>query len=343
MRWRLLTKIIFCTVFFAASFAHAIKLRDLEERLKKNPNQTKVREAIAKEYLRQKKCDKVIELLAAYSNEVTVPSLIRLSDCYAAIKDYPNQIQTLQLYQQREPDIYRPYLLLGVAYHSNKKIDPAIENLRRAIELSPKMRPSYDELLKIMMEKDDKFESRAVVAQMVRQFGKRPELLNLQCKLYSEGGFLAEAEQSCKEALARSKDVPENHIYLAQSLFDQGRKQAAENVFKQAAKQFPNSEMVQFSTGEFYFNAKSYAPAARYLEQGVKIKPDSARSLLGLALSLIELRQYAQALPNFEKACKLDKTHEALNEWRSAASKLRSIATEYKISEEYDRKIAMCQ
>jgi tetratricopeptide (TPR) repeat protein len=343
MRVRNFSKIFFCIVIFAANFAHAIKLSELEARLKKNPNQTKVREAIAKEYLRQKKYEKVIELLAAYSNEITVPSVIRLADAYAAMKDNTNQIQTLLLYQQREPEIYRPYLLLGVAYHNNKKIDPAIENLRKAIELSPKMRPAYDELLKIMLEKDDKFESRAVVAQMVRQFGKRPELLNMQCKLYSEGGFLAEAEQSCKQALARSKDVPENHIFLAQSLFDQGRKQAAENVFKQAAKQFPNSELVQFSTGEFYYNEKSFAPAARYLEQGVKIKPDSARSLLGLALSLMELRQYAQALPYFEKACKLDKSHEALSEWRSAASKLRTIATEFKTSEEYDRKIAMCQ
>src|SRR4051812_18775028 len=102
MRLRFFLKIIFCVALFSAQFAHAIKLRDLEDRLKVNPNQTKVREAIAKEYLRQKKCDKVIELLAAYSNEVTVPSLIRLSDCYAAIKDYANQIQTLQLYQQRE-------------------------------------------------------------------------------------------------------------------------------------------------------------------------------------------------------------------------------------------------
>lgn len=344
-----MTFLIFVSVLLTSHSSFAQKTGDqpnlveLENRLKKNPNQTKIRETLAKAYLQKKNYDKVIELLAAYSNEVSVPSVIRLADAYEAKKDYVNQIRILGIYMQREPDAYRPYHLLGKAYRKNNQIDEAVMHLRKAIELSPKHRLSHEELLDIMLEKGDMFEARSVLAQMIRQFGKDPLLLNMQCRLYAEGGFLAEAEQSCKEALAKSKNNPENHMYLAQALMDQGRKAAAENVFKTAAKQFPNSELVQFHTGEFYFNEKNYAPAARYLEQGVKAKPDSARSLLGLALSLFEMNEWAKALPYFEKACKLDKTRAALSEFRSAVQKIRSSNKEHRLAEEYDKKIGLCQ
>lgn len=341
----MLSRIIVIAIVFAIfAPARAATLASLEERLEKDPSQTKVRETLAKAYLKKRNYAKVIELLAPYSNEVSVPSIIRLADAYEARQDYVNQIRTLELYQQREPDAYRPYHLLGVAYKNNKQIDQAVNNLRRAIELAPKHRPSYDVLLEIMIEKNNQYEARTVLAQMLRQFGPRPEILNMQCKLYSQGGFLAEAEQSCKAAIAKSKKVPENHVYLAQALLDQGRKTAAENVLIQAARHFPESEYVQFIAGEFYYNEKNYAPAVRYLKQGVAANPEAARSHLGLALSLFELKKHAEALPHFEKACKLDKTRQAYTDFRSALSRLRQNMSQVniKVLEEYEKKIALC-
>ena len=135
--------------------------------------------------------------------------------------------------------------------------------------------------------------------------------------------------------------IPDNHVYLAQALFDSDRKQAAENVYRNAARQFSNSEFVQFAAGEYYYNEKNYATAVRYLLTAITIKKDSARSQLGLALSLFELNQPIPALEHFDAACKLDKTRAAYNELRAASSRLRKIEQQ-KIASQYDTKVLNC-
>jgi tetratricopeptide (TPR) repeat protein len=142
--------------------------------------------------------------------------------------------------------------------------------------------------------------------------------------------------------MAKDRRVPDNHVYLAQALFDSDRKQAAENVYRNAARQFAKSEFVQFAAGEYYFNEKNYATAVRYLSAAVALKKDSARSQLGLALSLFESDKPAEALVHFGEACKLDKTRAAYNELRSASARLRKVE-QMKIASQYDSKVVNCQ
>ncbi|MEK6554553.1 MAG: tetratricopeptide repeat protein, partial [Bdellovibrionota bacterium] len=244
-------------------------------------------------------------------------------------------------FEQKEPQRFRPYFLLGEAYRKNKQTTEAVENYRKAIGFAPQHLPSYKGILTIAMDSKDQYESRTILAQMIVAFGPKPEFINTQCQLMSEGGFLAEAEKTCRSAISKSRNTPENHIYLAQSLDNQDRKQAAENVYRNAARQFGKSEFVQFATGEYYFYQKNYATAVRYLTKAVKIKSDSARSQLALAQSLYESNDLKKALVHFEQACKLDKTKVAYNEMRAAAAKLFK-AGKTDMASEYDKKSAIC-
>jgi tetratricopeptide (TPR) repeat protein len=313
----------------------------LEAKLKKQPQDKDSRKKLGQMYMAKKEYKKAVDLLGPYSNEIDTEALVVLSEAYTALNDHLNAIRTLQMFEQKEPNRFRPYYLLGESFRKNKQPTEAVENYRKAISFAPQHMPSYNGILEIAIEAKDQYESRTILGQMLVTFGPKPELLNKQCQLMSEGGFLAEAEKSCRKAMSLSRNTPENHIYLAQSLDNQDRKQAAENVYRNAARQFSKSEFVQFAAGEFYFYQKNFPTAVRYLSAAVKIKSDSARSQLALAQSLYESNDFKKALVHFEQACKLDKTKVAYNELRSAVAKLYK-ANRNDLASDYDKKAATC-
>ncbi len=312
----------------------------LEALLKKSPANTKARQALARLYADEKNYDKIIKVLAAYSNEVSTDSLRLLAEAYEAKKDHLNQIRTLELYEQREPNMFRPHYLLGRAFRQNEQIDKAIENLRLAIQYAPRHRPSYDELLEIFREQKQNYESRILLNDMVREFGQKKEFLNMQCELYLKDGFLAEAQKYCKLAIKTNPRYPDNHAYLAKAYEYQQKPKAAEKVLITAARQFPDSEFVQWSIGEHYYLEKNFPIAIRYLKQAVKADPKEARSQLALALSLFENGDYKEAVDHYVTACKQDKSNVARETFRTAASKLRQKGNA--LAETYDKAMVKC-
>lgn len=301
----------------------AINVSQLEKQLKKRPEDRRLRQKLGMAYSEKGNSEKVIEVLAPFSNEIDIPSLRALAEAYRAKKDYPNEIQILELYRQREPERFRPHYLLGLALRDNKQLDEAVEFLRRSIRLAPKHRPSFQALLEVFGENNQNYESRILLVDMIGKFGERKEYLNELCRLYIVDSFLKEAQSTCKKALSKNPKFPDNHVHLAMSYLYQEKKKAAEKIFINAARQFKDSEYVQWSAGEYYYQEQNYPIAVRYLKRAVKADKTKARSQLGLALSLFEMGSFKESIPHYLAACKLDKSRVALRAFRTAAAKLR--------------------
>ena len=304
-------------------FVFAASLSQLETDLKKQPTNLRLRQKIAQLHAKKKSSDKVIKYLAPFSNEIDVESLRTLAEAYRDKKDYENEIQILELYRQREPSKFRPHYLLGVALRDNAQYDEAVEFLRKSIGYAKKHKPSYDALLGIFRLKKQNYESRILLNDMIRTFGEKKELMNEQCALFIEDGFLAEARSTCKKAVKKDPRHPDNHVHLAQTYLLQNQKKSAEKIYITAARQFPKSEYVQWATGEYYYQEENYPIAVRYLKAAVKADKKKARSQLGLAVSYFEMGSHKEAAPHYLAACKLDDSRVALRAFQTAAAKLR--------------------
>jgi tetratricopeptide (TPR) repeat protein len=224
----------------------------------------------------------------------------------------------------------------------DKKYDDAAKSLRRSVELAPKHRPSYDALIEIFAETKQNYESRMLLNDMVKIFGPKKEFAHKLCKLYAVDSYLKEAQDACKMAIRLDPKFPDSHVYLAQTYADMENTQTAERILKTAARQFTKSEFVQYAAGEYYLNTKNYSAAVRYLEQAVKVNPETLRAQLTLAMALFESREHQRAMTHFDKACRMDKTNESLLAFKSAASRLRKLNLN-SLADEYDRKTATCQ
>lgn len=332
----LLTLLLFTQAPAAESIAQ------MEKTLNENPALTPVREQLAVAYAKGGKQDKVIRILAPYTNEISDDSLVILSEAYSASKDYSGEIRALQIYAERNPDRFRPHHLLGLAYIKSKNTTEAATHLRTSIQLAPKHKPSYEALLNLFVEAKKNYECRLLLNDMIRIFGNKKEYLHLQCKLFNEDGYLEQAVESCKGAVANDPKFPDSHVYLANTYYNQGNITAAERIFRTASVQFKNSEFVQYATGEFYRNEKNYPTSVRYLENAVKINKTAMRSQLALAQALFEDKRYADALRHFENSCKLDKSSDTLTELKTAAARLLKI-DQQKLHQQYKHSAALCQ
>lgn len=340
MRLRPLALSLGLLLTLSLSVVSAVTVSQLETRIKQNPKDIKSRQDLGKYYLKKKKYEKAIEILAPYSNEIDDDSLQELADAYREQKDYKKEIRTLEIYLQRKPNLFRPHYLLGRALKDDGKFDEASALLRKSISLAPKHLPTFEALLDLFKTNKQNYESRILLTDMIRTFGERKGFLNDLCKLYLDDGFLAEARKTCQKAVKKDPRFPDNHVHLAQSFLDLENKQSAEKIFMTAARQFQKSEYVQWAVGEFYFQEKNYPTAVRYLKQAVKADAKSARSQLGLALSTFETKDYEAALPHYLTACKLDDSRVALEAFRVAASKLRQIQESE--SGKYELGLAKC-
>lgn len=336
------TLVLIFSLFFSTLSIGADALLSLESEIKKRPGNIKARETLARIHIKNKNNKKAIDLLAPYSNEISTTSLIELAKAYEQNNDSLNEIRVLQIYSEKDPNRFRPHYLLGLAYKKNKQYDQAAKSLRQAIDFAPKHRPSYDSLLEIFSLTKQNYESRTLLNDMNRTFGAKKEFSNMMCRLFAIDNFLTEALETCKVAISKNPKYPDNHIYLAQTYYNQDNKPAAERIFRTAGRQFIKSEFVQYAAGEFYLNEKNYPAAIRYLETAVKVNPQTMRAQLTLALALFESRSYEKALEHFINSCKLDKSSETLTSLKNSAAKLRQLNQD-NLASMYERKAAVCQ
>jgi tetratricopeptide (TPR) repeat protein len=288
--------------------------------------------------------DRVVELLNPYSEQLPKPGMLMLASAYSNKEKYDEEVRIIKVMVGRDENNYEWQMLLGHALmkQTMKSTPPeavkalqisAIQAFRACLKLRPKFKPAYDDLLALLLEQKDHNDARELLSEGLEKFGRRPELMKEICRLDSLDGFVAQAVQTCKEAIALSPNYPDSHVYLVQSLFDENEHTAAEQQIVASAKRFPASEFVQWGAGTIFYRKHNYPVSARYYGQAAQIDPESSRSLFGYAQSLYESGQESAALPIFVKACKL-KPSEVVETFFSAGSKLRakdnSLATKYK-------------
>lgn len=279
---------------------------ELEAQLKKNADHIKVREKLARAYLNTNQYDKVISLLNPYTEQISIPTRFDLASAYRGKNDSLNEVRALKNIAERDDTIFEAHYNMALAQMKLKNEAEAIEELRKAININPGFKPAHDTLLSIFIKADNRYEARETLQEMIKKFGKRPELMNIQCRLLSIDGFNKQAITECQQAVLTSAQFPDNYIYLAQSLKDSDQEGESEKTLLHAARKFPKSEFVQWATGQLYLRKQNYPVAQKYFLKASAADAKSSRALFGLGESTVELGNYAEALDYYERACKID-------------------------------------
>ena len=300
------------------------RIQQYEHKLKKQPDHIALRQRLAELYKRLKQADKIIDTLAPYANEIDLRSYTTLAYAYKMQKNDASEIKAWQaIIKKQQPPSFRPHFALAQVYKKNKQNIEAEEQYKKALQMAPKHLPSFNALFDLYFQQDDYDTAKQLVLKQIELLGERKNFLHKLCAVHIENNFIQEGVKACTKAVEAESSYPESPIYLARALRALGQELKAEKMMNQTARKFTNSEFVQWSVGEYFFQKQQYTVAARYLKKAVQIKAQSARSLLALAMALFHDKKYTQALPMYLRSCKNDSTRASLMELRTAIAYLR--------------------
>lgn len=250
---------------------------------------------------------KVVELLGPHSGEINIVSLQYLADSHHELKEYPDEVRVLRQLVSKKDKSPVTHYKLAEALRLNRDLEEAVTNYRRVVDLMPNFLPAYRGLVTIFIEKNNHYESRILLTDMIKKFGNKPEFLTPLCRLYSGDGFHAEGIKTCQTAVEINPKDPENHLNLAQIYKDKNQEAMYQSIIIRAAQKFKSSESLQFAAGTYFQEKKNFVEAARYFNVAVKADPKSIRSHLGRADTLFELGQLDPSLESYYQTCILDR------------------------------------
>lgn len=281
------------------------------------PSRVKLAEILKK----KKDFDGMVGVLRPQNENLDRRGMLLLAEGYKGKKDYLNQVRVLELLLAQNRKDYYVQNAVGDAYVLNGKTDEAVEKFQESRKLNPNFLPTYKSLLALYQAKNENYEARNLLTDMVKVFGPKPEFYHELCRLYSIDGYLEKSADTCRAAILKDAKFAPSHMYYAQTLWDQEKKDDALRILKQAAKQFQTSEDVQDAAGEMTFNTGDFANSFKFFSQCIKQHPKSSKCYLGYAKSAFELQKYPESLDGFAALCKLDNS--TLGEFRKALANLR--------------------
>lgn len=304
----------------------------LEASMKASPQRLDIREQLARLSLQAKEWDKVVEYLNSYTDVISPSGFLLLAAAYQEKKNFSEAVRVLNLLSDKRPKDEEVHYIVGDAklkwaqttkdLKSRQDLEnQAVENFRTAIKLKKNFGPAHSALVNYFIEASLNMEAREQLAEMLKIFGPRPDIHTDLCRLFAVDGFLSQAIANCSKAVRLSPRQPSNFVYLAQAYFDQKELEKSESTLINAARSFPQSEIVQYAAGHFFFKKNNFPVAARYLSQAVAANAESARSQLNFAQALFETGQETEALGHFQKACQLNSSLQS--DFMAAATKLR--------------------
>ena len=317
-------------------------IEQLKEEIRKQPQNIALIEELAGRLGGNKEYDKASKLLWKYIDKISPKSILLLAEYELEIKNYDQAIRAGTLATGKNPKLASGFTIIGKAQKAKGLHSESLESLKSAISANPKLPEPYWELIKHYESKNNHYEVRILLQDMVEAIGPQKEFLHRLCQVnYLDEAYEA-AVQSCREAITKDPQFSDSQVYLGLGLVAVDKKDAAVKILKKAADSFKKSELAQFHYASLLQEDKNHIDAVKYFRSAVAADPASARSWLGLGTEAFELQRFDESLIALTKACRL-KRFEAATQMRKNIIALRSQKNAAAVQRKFEQAAENCQ
>ncbi len=295
-------------------------------------------------FYKENKFSETIKLLTPVVEILPSKGLHLIADSYCALENFNRCTQILNSILASNDKDYFAHTKKGYALLKQSKFDESAQAFRKAILINKQHQPAYLGLLDLFNQNKKNnprsgYERRAILQDMIKAFGEKAEYFNQLCKLYFEDSFLQDTINTCKIAINKNPNYPDNHLYLGRALINVGQVTTGNKTIKMAARRFEKSEIAQETAGEISKQAQNHIMAYQYFLKCIKYNPEAQKCHLGLAQSAFELDKLEESLKAFIASCKLNK--QEIHEFKTAAAKLRK-ENRYDWYQKFNQSIDLC-
>lgn len=266
----------------------------------------------------------------------------QLGKIYSAEKNYQQAIATLEFATLYRPDSQEVLIDLAIAYFDAEQYEKALEPLGKALSANPQSAGAHHMLGKSYFMLGDFVKSAAelqtalritpndydvaytlglanlkqhqlapaqqIYERMLRQLGDRPQLRIVFGRAYRETGFLAEAIEEFKKAVALDVHFPRAHYYLGLTyLLKDGaaRLPDAEQEFKIELDSHPDEFFANYYLGIVYLMDRKWDRAISLLQKAISIQPANSDPYFHLGQAYQATERYVEAIEVLRKSIAL--------------------------------------
>lgn len=254
-------------------------IEDCKEALRIDPEYEAAIFNLALAYKRQKKFD---EAIAGYERLMQLDPrdhkpYLNLGEIYLELEDIDRAIPLLQQAIKLEPErTSMAHNLLGAAYIEKKMLEPAEQELRKALEMRPRIPDAHYHLALL-------YEEREEFNKAIEEYKKEIELhpaaypahFNL-AKLYGKTGYPDEQIEHFKESIKHNEDFANGYLFLAKAYLDSNKNfDEAISLANKGLKLAPESEyapLAHFILADIYNRLGQTDKYREELEKGRRLQ-----------------------------------------------------------------------
>lgn len=263
----------------------------------------------------------------------------KLGKVYSAQKEYRSAITSFEAAAACSPDDDGILVDLAIAYFNSEQFEKALVPLTKALARNPQnagahhmtgksylmlgeLRKSAEELQAALKLKPNDYDvsytlglvylkqrqfdpAKKVYDRIIAKLGDRPELRILFGRAYRETGFLAEAIEEFKRAIALDDHFPRVHYYLGLTyLLKDGasRLDDAAEEFKVEWAAHPDEFLANYYLGFFYTIQRKWELAIPLLEKASNSQPKNPDPYFYLGEGYQALGKHERAIEVLRKA-----------------------------------------
>jgi tetratricopeptide (TPR) repeat protein len=261
----------------------------------------------AEAFFQGKKNEDAERKISQFINENNnAKAYVLVGDVFARLKRWPDAVHYYELAVNRNGRDALAWYELGIAQHQNKKTDDAVSSLRKSLAISSTTGKSILALGEVLELARDRFDAREIYQEGVKKLGDRADLEAKLCWLNSQDAFFHAAITTCGKAYKMNSNDYVSATLLAKTLYDSQKQDDAFKMFKSITEKFPTIALPFRARGLIYFQEKGYEQAVSDLGKAFALDAYDDEAGIHLARALYELKHYAQALPIFIEACRLN-------------------------------------
>jgi tetratricopeptide (TPR) repeat protein len=235
--------------------------------------------------------------------------LIDLAIGYFHLEKYDKSLETLSTVISRNPRNVGARHMLGKTYFMLGDFERATIELQTALNSSPKDYDVEYTLGLAYLKRREIASARRIYDHMVEQLGNRPQLRVLIGRAFRETGFLSEAIEEFKKAVALDPQFPRVHYYLGlTSLLKDGTDKLGEakQQFKIELIAHPNEFFANYYLGIAATVERNWQVASQYLQKASDIQPDNPDPYFFLGQAYQGLEQNDKAIDALKKTIALN-------------------------------------
>jgi len=201
------------------------------------------------------------------------------------------------------------YHMRGKCYFMLNEFDKSATDLQKALQLKPKDYDVAYTLTLAHLKRGEMQAAKDIFARMIAELGDRPQLRILIGRAYRQTGFLPQAIDEFKKAVALDPGFPRVHYYLGLTyLLKDGasRIEDAEAEFKVEVAAHPDEFFGNYYLGIVSTIQRKWDVAVEVLVKAARLQPNNPDPYFYLGQAYQGLQQHDKAVEMFKKSIALN-------------------------------------